>query len=243
VAVAVLLAAVFTISKLGGFETPVRGVSSASGTQSTVAAPTVGGSSGSAPGSSGPRGSTGTPHGPHETVFGPTHGPSALTRLFLRGSPVPYRSPGSGPSGTGTSHPGPGQLEVSPTELSLGPGSSGQLTLQAAGGPVSWSASTSSPDLKLSSHGGTIGAGHQVTITVFVTRSSAVAGHGDITIGPGGTTVLVTWSDPASSSPPPPPPTGSPTPTVITPPPTRTPTPTPVPSQTSPPRITPTPAP
>jgi DNA-directed RNA polymerase specialized sigma24 family protein len=241
VAVAVLLAAVFAISRLGGFDTAVQGMSSATSSRTLAAAPTA--TVQSSRTSSAGRGSArrGASQAPAESVN--TRGAGAPTRLFLRGSTVPYQVPGPGQSDPGTGTPIPaGQLQVSPTELSLGTGSTGEITLTATGGPVTWSAGTSSPDITLSSDGGTIAAGQQVVLTVDVSRSQHVSGQATVTIGPGGGAVTVSWSTPVTS-PPGPPPTISPSPTVISssPSPTASPTPSPSPTPTQTQTATPSP--
>ena len=243
VAVAVLMAAVFAISKMGGFSAPVRGVSAASGSHSLAASPTVSLRAGGGPAR--------TPPG-HPARHTKTSGPaesartgrgSSPTPLFLRASsgPVPSqpRSPGSssrspspGRTGTGPGTPTPaGHLQAAPGSLGLGTGSTGQITLSASGGPVSWTAASPS-DISLSSSGGTLAAGQQAVVTVTVNRGQQPSGYGTITFSPGGGTVTVSWSSPASS-PPPPPPSSSPAPTVIP----------PTPKATSPTRLPPSVAP
>jgi DNA-directed RNA polymerase specialized sigma24 family protein len=245
VAVAVLVAAVFAISRLGGFSTPVQGMSSATSSRPAGATPTVTQQPGAA-GPASPRGSrpAAASRTPGASGLTATRGAGLPTRLYLRGGTAPNRGPvpGQPEHGGGGDEPGPGQLQVSPSSLVLGPGSTGQLTLTASGGPVTWSAVTSSSDITLSSSGGTIAAGQQVTVTVSITRAQNVAGQGTITIGPGGATVPVSWSDPATS---PPPPSGSPSPTVIhssspAPPPSPGPPPSPTPTQSPTPTPTPT---
>jgi DNA-directed RNA polymerase specialized sigma24 family protein len=262
VAVAVLAAAVFMISKLGGFSTPVQGVSSASGTHSLAASPTV---SLQQPGS----GPAGTPPG-HRARSTGASAPAESVRtgkgrspipLFLRATtgPVPSQKPAPGPTsrspspgstgtgtGTGTGTPTPvGQLQATPADLSLGTGSTGQITLTANGGPVSWTASPSS-GISLSSSGGTLAAGQQAVVTVTVSRSQQPSGSGTVSFTPDGGQVTVSWSSPASSSPPPPP-TSSPAPTVVPPIPTptspsRLPTPSTPPTNSSAPAPVPPPA-
>ena len=234
VAVAVLVAAVFAISKLGGFAAPVQGVSSAAGSHS-LASPTV---SLQQPGS----GPAGSPPG-HRAGSTRTSAPAESARtgkgrspvpLFLRATsgPVPTRKPSPGSSspspssghtgtGTGTGTPTPaGRLQSSPGDLSLGTGSTGQITLSASGGPVSWTASAPS-DITLSSSGGTLAAGQQAVLTVTVSRGQQPSGYGTVIFTPGGGKVTVSWTSPASSSPPPPSPS-SPAPTVVPPTPTAT---------------------
>jgi hypothetical protein len=78
----------------------------------------------------------------------------------------------------------------------LGGGSTGQITLTAAGGPVSWSATVSgSGQVSLSSYGGALQAGQSVTVLVQVSRS---AGPGSAVIsfqgnGSDPQVVPVTW--------------------------------------------------
>jgi DNA-directed RNA polymerase specialized sigma24 family protein len=71
----------------------------------------------------------------------------------------------SAPSANGT-------LAVTPDRLDLGRSTSGQLTLTAMNGPVSWSADTSSSLVTLNSQQGTLQAGQSVTLTVSVTPGS-----------------------------------------------------------------------
>src|SRR5580704_3022783 len=68
----------------------------------------------------------------------------------------------SAPSANGT-------LAVAPDRLNLGRSTTGQLTLTAMNGPVSWSADTSSTLVTLNSQQGTLQAGQSVTLTVSVT--------------------------------------------------------------------------
>ena len=62
-----------------------------------------------------------------------------------------------------------GTLTVTPDRLALGRSATGQLTLTAKNGPVSWSADTSSTLVTLNSQQGTLQAGQSVTLTVSVT--------------------------------------------------------------------------
>jgi hypothetical protein len=63
---------------------------------------------------------------------------------------------------------------MSPARLDLGRGTTGELTLTAMNGPVSWSADTSSAQVTLSGQQGTLQAGQSVTLTVTV-----ASGRGD----------------------------------------------------------------
>jgi DNA-directed RNA polymerase specialized sigma24 family protein len=214
VALALLIGVAVAVSRFGGFHTAVLGMSNATSSKPSAGGPTAseqttGTSPASAPGAA--RGSASRP--PAESAN--TRGPSGPTRLYLRAStsPASGRSPAPTRSGTGSTPP-VGQLQVSPGDLPLGTGSTGEITLTASGGPVTWSATTTSTDVTLSGTGGTIPAGQQTVIMVTVSRSQDAAGQATITFGPGSQTVTVSWSTPASS-PPPPSPTPTPTPTVI----------------------------
>ena len=189
----------------------------------------------------------GRPASPAGAVLGNTRGSASPTRLYLRGSSAPVSLQPPSPT---SSHPSPGhssspagQLQVAPTQLNLGTGSTGQITLIASGGAVTWSAGTSSPHVTLSSSGGTLAAGQQAVITVSVSRGQNGSGQATIMIGPGGVAVTISWSAPVTS-PPPPPPT-SPSPTVIpsSPTPTLPSSPTPSLTPTSPTRQSPSPSP
>jgi DNA-directed RNA polymerase specialized sigma24 family protein len=241
VAVAVMIAAVFAISSLGGFATPVLRMSQASPGRPATGTlpgasprPTGSGSAGStAPGGRGGPPGSHSPASPAGSV-GKPQGTAVPTRLYERGTPVPSSSPS--PSQSPTS-PGPpaGALSVSPSQLSLGPQSTATVTLTASGAAVTWSAATTSPAIALSSDSGTVTPGDPVAITVTISRGAAdQSGQGTITFTPGGS-VSVSWT-PASTSPPPPP--VSPTPTVTSSSPTATPTP-----PSTPPTITPGPTP
>jgi DNA-directed RNA polymerase specialized sigma24 family protein len=96
----------------------------------------------------------------------PAHSSAPRTRTQAPASPT-----GSAPS---TPRPA-GTLVVTPDQLNLGSNSTGQLTLTAQGGPVSWSASSSSA-LTLSGSQGTLQAGQSVTLVVTVNRGSGGAG-------------------------------------------------------------------
>jgi DNA-directed RNA polymerase specialized sigma24 family protein len=105
-------------------------------------------------------------------------GRSGQTTLSPTVSPSAASSQSGSPAAAGT-------LTMAPARLDLGSGTEGQITLTADGGPVSWSASTSSGWLTLSSSQGTLQAGQSVTLTVTVSR------HG----GRGGSAaVVVDWS-------------------------------------------------
>jgi DNA-directed RNA polymerase specialized sigma24 family protein len=113
----------------------------------------------------------------------------------------PGAAPGTRPNGAGSGGNGlpatPGALQLSARGLVLGGGSTGQVTLTAAGGPVDWSATVSGPgQVSLSSYGGTLKAGQRVTLLVQVSRGPD-AGSATISFqGNGSDTevVPVTWS-------------------------------------------------
>jgi DNA-directed RNA polymerase specialized sigma24 family protein len=134
--------------------------------------------------------------------------------------PAGPRTPAS--SGTPSAN---ASLGVMPGRLDLGASTTGQLTLTAMGGPVSWSADTSSALVTLSSQRGTLQAGQSVTVVVSVSP-----GSGDATVfvdssSAASQSVEVTWTSSSSSSPAP-----SPTPSTSTSPPAHRPRPRPRPS-------------
>jgi DNA-directed RNA polymerase specialized sigma24 family protein len=152
--------------------------------------------------------------------------PVAAGTLFpsLPSPPAGPRTPAS--SGTPSAN---GSLGVTPGRLDLGPSTTGQLTLTAMGGPVSWSADTSSALVTLSSQRGTLQAGQSVTLVVSVSP-----GSGDATVfvdsspvtgaaTAASQSVEVTWTPSRSSSP-------APSPSPSTSPPARRPRPHPRPS-------------
>jgi VCBS repeat-containing protein len=94
--------------------------------------------------------------------------------------------------------PATAQLTVSPASLSLGGGSTGQVTLSAAGGSVSWTASTSAAGVSPSPASGQLAAGHSATVTVTVTRQDGSGGSATVQIN--GAQVSVTWAPTATPS-------------------------------------------
>ena len=113
----------------------------------------------------------------------------------------PDQAPGARPNGGGSAAGGaaavPGTLQLSAGGVILGSGNTGQITLTAAGGTVSWSASVNPPDqVSLSSYGSTLQNGQSITVTVQVSRGAS-AGSAAISFQvPGSDTqvVPVTWS-------------------------------------------------
>jgi len=118
--------------------------------------------------------------------------PPAKTSGTQKSAPQEPATPGAG--GTSAS---PGTLQVSTDSVAVGAGSAGQLTLTAAGGAVSWSASSSSPaQVSLSSYSGTLRAGQSVRLTVAVTRGAG-PGSAIISLEPPASTpqiVQVSWA-------------------------------------------------
>jgi BACON domain-containing protein len=96
----------------------------------------------------------------------PAHSGAPRTRAQAPASPTASTSRTPSPAGT---------LVVAPDQLDLGPDRTGQLTLTAQGGPVSWSASSSST-LTVSGSQGTLQAGQSVTLVVTVNPGSGGAG-------------------------------------------------------------------
>ncbi len=75
---------------------------------------------------------------------------------------APGARPNAGAPAAGGTTAAPGTLQLSAGAVVLGGGSTGQLTLTAAGGTVSWSASVNPPDqVSLSSYGSTLSNGQQ----------------------------------------------------------------------------------
>jgi hypothetical protein len=107
----------------------------------------------------------------------------------------------SGRAGSGTSA-SPGTLQLSVGSVRVGTGTTGQITLTAIDGPVSWSGSSSAPnEASLSSTAGNLAAGQSVTLTVTVSRGTP-SGSATLTFTSSASAsqlVQVTWSAPAST--------------------------------------------
>ncbi len=115
--------------------------------------------------------------------------------------PVPAPNPGTPeqlviPAATTTTTTSPpasatapaGTLTVSPATVDLRTGSTGQVTLTAVGGSVSWLAGSPSGLVTLSSYSGTLQAGQSMTLGITVTRG-----------GQGGSAQI--WLEPPAASP------------------------------------------
>jgi hypothetical protein len=85
------------------------------------------------------------------------------------GSPATPAATSASASASSSAPGANGTLAVTPDRLDLGRATTGQLTLTAMNGPVSWSADTSSSLVTLNSQQGTLQAGQSVTLTVSVT--------------------------------------------------------------------------
>jgi DNA-directed RNA polymerase specialized sigma24 family protein len=150
-----------------------------------------------------------TPAAGHPQAFtgqGPVPAAGGSSRFIMIPPQIPQGggrgSPPPGPTIPPQPSPGPaGHLQVSPASLSLGTGSQGQIVLTAAGGPVTWAASTSSADVTLSDASGQLSAGQSVTVAVTVSRQAGAGGSATVYIDPGTTPVQVSWDASPSPSP------------------------------------------
>jgi len=226
VVTAIVLGAGFVVGRLGGFETMLRGIvpgSVASGAPSGADAPTA--RPGSADGARGPA---------HTSPSrGSAIAPSALLGVLGADKPAQRKAgsalpPAQQPLGGGL--PAAGHLLLSADGIDLGTSVQGKIVLSAEGGPVTWSASTSSPKLSLSSYEGTLAAGANMALAVMVSSGNR-PGRATFIVGPGNMTVAVTWSGTPGPAPSPPG-SGSPSPTpsaspTAAPPPAPSPSPTP----------------
>jgi hypothetical protein len=134
--------------------------------------------------------------------------PSTSSQSITKQASSTSASPSATPSPVGSLVVTPGGLNLTSST------STGQLTLTAKGGPVSWSASTSSALTLSGASQGTLKAGQSVTLPVSVSQGSGGAGSGFVFIastaadGAAATTstsqaVEVTWppSQPKKSNP------------------------------------------
>ncbi len=149
---------------------------------------------------------SGSKHGPGTGVaLQASPSPSSSLPLSLPSTSNPAPSPSQHshtPSPSPSPLPSPGLLTVAPSAVSLAQGATGgpytgQFTLTAQGGPVSsYSIADPAPagDLSISpSSGGPIPAGQSVTITVSVASSVGLSFETDLTVQPGGLTVIIDY--------------------------------------------------
>jgi RNA polymerase sigma factor (sigma-70 family) len=132
----------------------------------------------------------------------PSPSPSLSVPPTRAPDPEPSPPPTHSPSPTPSPPPSPGTLTASPTTVVLsqpptGGSYSGQFTLTAQGGQVSsFTVEDPAPpgDLTISpSSGGAIQSGGSVTITVTVASATGLAYETDLTIVPGGLTVIIQY--------------------------------------------------
>ena len=119
---------------------------------------------------------------------GPTKGPKPTPVWSSR--PAPASPSGAGLGGTGS-------LTVAAGRLSLGTGSVGTISVTVLGGPVNWSATTTSKLLTLSSYAGTLRAQQSTTLVVTVRRVKGTGGTAAVYIDPVGAadrSIGVSWS-------------------------------------------------
>ena len=145
------------------------------------------------------------------SVIIPARTPQRATGVALLPGPAVHPSPGSAAAPAAAAVPrsaaarpaASGQLEVSPGRLDLGTDSAGQIVLTASGGPVSWTAGASSPDLTMSQSSGQLEAGQSVALVVEVRRPDGAGGSAAISINATNSTtaVQVTWDTTARSAP------------------------------------------
>ncbi|MGH3186294.1 MAG: RNA polymerase sigma factor [Streptosporangiaceae bacterium] len=125
---------------------------------------------------------------------GPTRGPKPTPVWSSTTAPA-------GPSGAGLG--GTGSLTVTSGHLALGAGSMGSISVTVLGGPVDWSATTTSKQLTLSSYWGTLKAQQSVTLVVTVRRVKGTGGTASVYIDPIGAAdqaIGVSWSSRAARS-------------------------------------------
>jgi hypothetical protein len=157
--------------------------------RSTLASPAAG--AGAADAVAGGEQSTSAPHGAGRMIV--TQGQGVHRTVTVSG---PRAS--STPAGTHHTTQTSARLTVSPASLGLGEGSTGQVTLSAAGGPVSWAASVSAAGVAVSPASGQLAAGHRATVTVTVQRQGGSGGSATVQIN--GAQVPVTWAATATAS-------------------------------------------
>ncbi|HEY1674703.1 MAG TPA: VCBS domain-containing protein [Streptosporangiaceae bacterium] len=157
--------------------------------RSTLASPAAG--AGAADSVAGGKQATSAPHGVTRMIV--TQGQGAHRAVVVSAPSTASSTPAS-PHATQTT----ARLTVSPASLSLAGGSTGQVTLSAAGGSVSWTASTSAAGVSPSPASGQLAAGHSATVTVTVQRQNGSGGRATVQIN--GAQVPVTWAPTATAS-------------------------------------------
>ncbi|MDR0342348.1 MAG: hypothetical protein LBI49_04400 [Nocardiopsaceae bacterium] len=148
---------------------------------------------------------------PHVGGTGSAPGTAPVVHRRLARTALPV------PTLIGPPERGAGRLVVFPGVIDLGSGLAGDVTISAAGGPVRWSARSSSKEVRLGTRGGRLAVGRRAELRIQVWSDRA--GSALIRISPGGIVVRVRWDGPdsptMSSSPSPswePSPTDSPSP-------------------------------
>jgi RNA polymerase sigma factor (sigma-70 family) len=135
------------------------------------------------------------------TLPSPPPSPSPSVSL-LPPPPTSAPRPTHAPSPTPSPPPSPGTLAASPATVVLsqpptGGSYTGQFTLTAQGGSVAgFSILNPAPagDLSISpSSGGTISNGASITVTVTVASATGLAYETDLTVNPGGLTIIVEY--------------------------------------------------
>ena len=128
----------------------------------------------------------------------PTRTPGGYAGPTKGTKPTPVWSSTSAPaSPSGTGLGGTGSLTVASGRLSLGTGSVGTISVTVLGGPVNWSATTTSKLLTLSSYAGTLRAQQSTTLVVTVRRVKGTGGTAAVYIDPVGAadrSIGVSWS-------------------------------------------------
>ncbi len=125
----------------------------------------------------------------------------------ITASPTPSRRPSVSPSprpsptkssASPTPTPPPGTLSASPATVRLVPSAvggpySGAFTLAASGGPVKYQITDPAAGLVVSPSSGSLASGRTVTVTVTAPAAAGLAYLTDLTVNPGGLTVVVLY--------------------------------------------------
>lgn len=130
--------------------------------------------------------------------YAPRHAKPSADADAATLAPPPPAGLAASPSPSGPSaaprNPAYGTLNVATIACTVGLSGTAQIVFTAVGGALQWHASSSSPDLKLSSDGAILGKGQSAMITVSVPRGLS-AGSATVTIWAGGQSAVVpvTW--------------------------------------------------